>query len=91
MRSRYSAFVVGDVAYLRDTWHVGTRPPALTLDDDRRWDGLDILETSGGGVFDRQGVVEFAAHYESGGRRGVQRERSRFVREDRRWFYVAAE
>ena len=26
MRSRYTAFVVGDAAYLSATWHPGTRP-----------------------------------------------------------------
>lgn len=32
MRSRYSAFTLGDVQYLRDTWHPDTRPATLTLD-----------------------------------------------------------
>src|SRR5688572_5771300 len=50
MRSRYSAFVVGDVAYLRETWHPHTRPASLELDPDRRWTGLEVTATSGGGV-----------------------------------------
>ena len=29
MRSRYSAFAVGDAAYLLATWHPSTRPAAL--------------------------------------------------------------
>ncbi|WP_274535301.1 YchJ family protein [Pseudofrankia asymbiotica] len=90
MRSRYVAFVLNEVAYLRETWHPSSRPARLTLPRDRRWTGLDVLATSGGGIFDVEGTVEFAAHYRTGGRDGAQAERSRFVREDGRWFYVAA-
>jgi SEC-C motif-containing protein len=32
--------------------------------------------------------VEFAAHYRHEGERGLHRESSRFVRVDRRWYYV---
>ena len=88
MRSRYSAFAVGDVGYLRDTWHPSTRPARLAPDTDRRWTRLDVRATTGGGVFDGDGTVDFEAHYEVGGRAGVQRENSAFVRENRRWFYV---
>jgi SEC-C motif-containing protein len=54
-----------------------------------QWRRLDILSTSRGGPLDRDGVVEFAAHYRHEGERGVQRETSRFVRVDRRWYYVS--
>jgi SEC-C motif-containing protein len=90
MRARYSAFVVGDVAYLRETWHPATRPPELELDSARHWTGLEVTATSGGGIFDTEGTVAFEAHYDEGGRPGVQRENSTFVRDNRRWFYVAA-
>jgi SEC-C motif-containing protein len=89
MRARYSAFVVGDVAYLRETWHPHTRPASLDLDPDRRWTGLEVTATSGGGIFDTEGTVDFAAHYEDGGRSGVQQEHSTFVRDNRRWFYLS--
>jgi len=48
-----------------------------------------VTATSGGGVFDTEGTVDFAAHYEVAGRAGVQQEHSTFVRDNRRWFYVA--
>nr|BFF27092.1 hypothetical protein GCM10025732_50570 [Glycomyces mayteni] len=49
MRSRYSAFAVGDEPYLLRTWHPGTRPDRLDLAADARtWTGLDILDTTGG-------------------------------------------
>jgi SEC-C motif-containing protein len=89
MRSRYAAFALGDVDYLRRTWHPNTRPDRLEPDAGRRWTRLEVLATSGGGVFDREGTVEFAAHYHAGGRRGVQRELSTFLREDGAWYYLA--
>ncbi|MEV8148287.1 YchJ family protein [Arthrobacter sp. NPDC080073] len=88
MRSRYSAFVVLDSDYLLRTWHPDTRPAALDLDPDIEWRRLDILATHGGGPLDTEGTVEFAAHYRSDGERGVQRENSRFLRIDRRWYYL---
>jgi SEC-C motif domain protein len=83
MRSRYSAFVRGDVAYLLASWHPSTRPERLDLDPRVRWAGLEVL-ASAGGVFDTHGTVEFKARHD----RGVQHERSRFRREDGRWYYV---
>jgi len=88
MRSRYSAFAVGDAAYLRSTWHPSTRPDRLDLDPDVRWTRLDVLATERGGPFDTQGTVTFAAHHRGPDGRGVLREVSRFVREDGAWSYL---
>jgi len=88
MRSRYSAFVVLDPAYLLRTWHPETRPAELELDPEIQWRRLDILATHRGGPLDSEGTVEFAAHYRVDGERGVQRETSRFRRLDRRWYYL---
>ncbi len=90
MRSRYSAFAVGDPDYLKATWHDTTRPKVLELDADRRWYRLDILRTERGGPFDIEGVVEFRAYHRSPDGKGSQHEVSRFVREDGRWWYVDA-
>jgi SEC-C motif-containing protein len=89
MRSRYSAFAVGDAAWLLETWHPSTRPAELELDPDVRWFRLDVLRTEGGGPLDDRGTVEFAAHHAVDGRAEVQREVSRFVRDRARlWLYV---
>ena len=88
MRSRFSAFAVGDPDYLLASWHPTTRPATLELDDDRRWYRLDILATRDGGPFDTHGVVEFEAFYRAPTGAGSQHEVSRFAREDRRWFYL---
>jgi SEC-C motif-containing protein len=91
MRSRYSAFAVGDAAYLLRSWHPGTRPAALDLDDDVRWLHLAVTAVERGGPFDDEGVVAFEAVARADGRRHVQGERSRFAREGGRWVYVDGE
>ena len=88
MRSRYSAFAVGDPAYLLATWHSRTRPAALDLDPRIRWTGLEVLATTGGGLLAAEGTVEFRAHSVVEGVVGAQHENSRFLREDGRWRYL---
>jgi SEC-C motif-containing protein len=83
MRSRYSAFVLRDSEYLLASWHPSTRPKRLTLDPNIRWIGLEVLSASGS-VFDTTGMVEFRATHDQ----GAQTERSQFVREGGRWYYV---
>ncbi|GAA1966442.1 YchJ family protein [Agromyces allii] len=90
MRSRFTAFAIGDAPYLLATWHASTRPRELDLDPEIRWLRLDLLRTEQGGPLDRTGVVEFAAYYRHDGERGIQQEVSSFVREGGRWFYVDA-
>ncbi len=84
MRSRYSAFAVGDAAYLLATWDPATRPRALELDPAVRWTGLEVLATTGGGLFDAEGTVTFRAS----AREYTQQEHSRFRRAGGRWLYV---
>jgi SEC-C motif-containing protein len=88
MRSRYSAFAVGDTGYLLRTWHPSGRPRDLTLDPGLRWTRLAVLETRDGGLFDTAGTVRFRALYTRDGQRGVLAETSRFVREEGRWVYL---
>ena len=90
MRSRYSAFAVGDTGYLLRTWHSSTRPADLDLDGAVRWTGLDVLATTGGSAFHTEGTVEFTARYRIGGETGEQHENSRFVREAGSWVYLDA-
>lgn len=88
MRSRYTAFAIEDASYLRASWHPHTRPSSIEFDPDLQWRRLVIIDRLKGGPFDDEGVVEFEAYWSQHGTRGSMRERSRFVREDRRWFYV---
>lgn len=88
MRSRFSAFALGERDYLLASWHPRTRPATLELDERIRWLHLEIVSTSGGGLFDSTGTVEFRAHYRAGSSRGVLHEGSRFVRVDGAWRYL---
>ncbi len=90
MRSRFSAFAVGDAAYLLASWHPSTRPASLDLDPNLEWRRLEILATTAGSQDDDAGTVTFDAHYWDATHHqlGLQREHSTFVREAGEWFYV---
>lgn len=90
MRSRYSAYVVGDADYLLATWHPRTAPKSLELDPAQRWFRLDVVAGERGGLLDTVGVVEFVAHYRNGREAGTQHETSAFIRVKGRWLYVDA-
>jgi SEC-C motif domain protein len=90
MRSRFSAFVVGDADHLMRSWDPSARPKKVRIDPDQRWTRLEVLATAKGNLLDREGEVEFRAHYERDGRAGVLHELSRFVRHDGRWVYLGA-
>ena len=88
MRSRYSAFALGNEPYLLATWHASTRPPALHLASGAaiKWIGLDVKRASATGS--DAALVEFVARSKTGGRAQRLHEVSRFVREDGKWFYL---
>lgn len=88
MRSRYSAYAVGDGSYLWRSWHPRTRPDDVVVDAAIEWTGLEIVSTSNGGPSEDTGEVEFIAHYLDGGCPSVLHERSRFVVRAQRWFYL---
>jgi SEC-C motif-containing protein len=86
MRSRYSAFALERADYLLATWHSSTRPASLDFDAGAKWLGLEVREHKTTGADTAE--VEFVARYRVDGRAVRLHERSRFVREDGRWFYV---
>lgn len=87
MRSRYSAYVLRDEAYLQVTWDADTRPLEALLPngDQVKWLALEVLDQSQDGD---TATVEFVARYKLGGRARRLHEISRFVRADGRWLYV---
>ena len=95
MRSRYTAFAVRDLEHLLRSWHHSTAPAreelAASLAEEVRWLRLEIHGTEAGGPFEDAGVVDFSAISKGPGGRSVQRERSRFVREDGAWLYLDGE
>lgn len=90
MRSRYSAYVTGNEQYLLNTWHQTTRPSALhlTTESNKKWIGLTIKTTESGKADDEDGVVEFVARYKVNGKVERMYEKSRFVKEQGKWFYL---
>ena len=90
MRSRYSAYVLGLSDYLLVTWHASTRPADLDLSEDAavKWLGLKVDFANETGD---EGEVHFVARYKVGGKAHRLAEKSRFVREDGRWFYLDGE
>ncbi|MBU4262622.1 MAG: SEC-C domain-containing protein [Proteobacteria bacterium] len=87
MRSRYTAYVVRDVAYILRTWHPSTRPTRIDPHTIPTWNGLVII---GAETDDEKGraTVEFKARAMTSGRMLLLHEKSRFVREKGQWFYV---
>ncbi|GAA1933449.1 YchJ family protein [Kitasatospora viridis] len=88
MRSRYSAFVVRDTAYLLRSWHPDTRPAELELGPEPVWERLEILGSTEGGPFHTAGTVEFRAHFREHGVAGSLHENSRFLRHEGDWVYL---
>ena len=80
MRSRYTAFALGDSEYLLRTWHPRTRPDDVRPDPGTRWTGLRILAAEAD-------TVEFVASWEG----GAMHEVSRFEQRAGRWVYVDGE
>jgi len=93
MRSRYSAYVTKDVAYLLGSWHPQTRPQTLSLDDApgqrTQWLGLSVQRHQLTGADSAE--VVFIARYRIGGGSAVKMtEHSRFERIDDQWYYLDA-
>jgi SEC-C motif-containing protein len=87
MRSRYSAYVLGHLDYLLETWHPQTRPASLTPNPlDLRWLGLEVRHHVQ--IDENHATVEFVARSKQGGRAARLREISRFERLDGLWVYV---
>jgi len=98
MRSRYSAFVAGDVDWIMDSHHPDTvseidREEVETWSKQSDWLGLTIRETTDGGAEDEEGIVDFRARYRLNGQEVNHVERARFLRADGDWRFhsVAAE
>jgi len=93
MRSRYTAYATGDIAYLRhslDTrWQKDFDEQAtLEWSKNAEWQGLTIVDTKDGGPADEEGVVEFIAAFRMDGQDQKIRERAQFKKRDGVWHYV---
>ncbi|MBI3229648.1 MAG: hypothetical protein HYZ45_05545 [Burkholderiales bacterium] len=97
MRSRYSAYLLGNENYLRATWHASTRPAGniIAADEKLQWLGLEVksdlrlrkrqeaeLLPNSTDESRTWAVVEFVARYKIAGRAHRLHEISRFVCEN---------
>jgi SEC-C motif-containing protein len=93
MRSRYCAYVLGQIDYLVATTFPAVRTTDLWINyksthDSIQWIGLKVLRSSQGGAGDKTGKVEFEASYIQDGQPAVHHELSRFRRSGGDWYYV---
>ncbi len=89
MRSRYSAFAISNVDYIKHTWDKNTCPENIEIDNETtQWERLEIIQTKKGNVGDNKGVVHFKAFHSVDGKQQVLSEISRFVKKSSRWYYL---
>jgi SEC-C motif-containing protein len=93
MRSRYSAYVVGNIEYIDHTNDPSEkesfdREAALEWSQSSEWLGLEIVATSAGLASDSEGEVEFNAKYKRDGKEYVHHEVSLFKKVGPQWYYI---
>lgn len=93
MRSRYTAFAVGEMDYISKTHHESTRKE-LDMDGVKSWAtnsewlGLEIRDTKNGLEKDTEGTVEFKCKFLFNGSEQSHHELSTFKKEGKEWFFV---
>ena len=89
MRSRYSAFVLQRESYLLATWHASTRPGQVSFDTAGKWLGLEVRKSLASSPPKAEAEVEFVARFKPAGTTAWRlHERSRFVLQQGRWWYL---
>ena len=65
MRSRYTAFIMGERAHIERTYapEMRTLGNSSSFEPSIKWLKLEILDKVDGGEAADSGIVEFAAHY----------------------------
>jgi SEC-C motif domain protein len=93
MRARYTAYVEGEIDYVRATTFLANHEDfdedgARKWSRDADWQGLEIVSTIAGGKDDNKGTVEFVARYLQDGEEAEHHEISQFKRENGKWYFV---
>lgn len=87
MRSRYTAYTLHDIDYIKRTWHPHSRPNTpITLESSVKWIQLKIIHHE---EKEDDGLVEFIAYCKVNGRAQKLHETSRFLKENGKWYYLA--
>lgn len=94
MRARYTAYVRGELKFIRDTLAPEKRK-GFNLKEAEEWSkgsewlGLEIMTTERGQANDKNGVVEFTAKYRKDGEVIEHHEVSKFRKDpDGQWYFV---
>jgi SEC-C motif-containing protein len=90
MRSRYTAYTIGNVDYIANTMK---GPAAMGFEKEEtaawikniHWNGLKIIESK---VDSDTATVEFIAHYSVQGNKDTMYEISEFQLKDGKWYYI---
>jgi SEC-C motif-containing protein len=93
MRSRYSAYALGEFDWIYESQSPEGREfvdRAATEEWSKRatWKSMQVLELNAGGVDDVEGFVEFKANYEIAGEDIKHHEVASFRKEDGVWYFV---
>ena len=95
LRSRYTAFVKGEIDYILETHHTKTkgevkREGIEEWSKTSEWLGFNILEIEGGGENDTNGTIKFEVKYRVKGKLEDHREKSLFEKENGEWRFLDA-
>jgi len=96
LRSRYSAFAVGNIDYIVNTHHPKTRgeidrKEIETWSKSSQWEGLEVLQKEAGEAKDEQGTIIFHAKYVADGKKQDHYEKSFFEKEKGEWMFLDAQ
>ena len=91
MRSRYTAYTLAELPYLRDTLHPSQRHDydeagAAKWAQESRWEGLEIVNVTRDDEGNR-GKVEFRATYRREGERLTHHELAEFRKSGGNWYF----
>lgn len=85
MRSRYSAYVTGNIPYLRKSWHPDSCPELNGEELNTEWSRLEVIKSKQGL---KKSIVEFKAWHQENGEETALHEISLFKLHKKRWVYV---
>lgn len=93
MRSRYSAYVTGNINYILSTHHPTSRPTGdkneiLKWTLSVKWIGLTVHSSNKGEMNDSTGNVHFTALFVENGQIDNIEENSYFTKENNKWYYT---
>lgn len=97
MRSRYCAYSQNNANYIVNTWYFPDSQNQKLLFEsikesfqNTQWIDLKIINTEDDLTNPSQGFVEFMAYFidRTNGQKHVIHERSRFILNDQRWYYI---